>query len=87
MGDLSDPRAIVLKGLLFLVAGVLAATLLILDHPTLLTAGLLVTAVFCFARFYYFAFYVLSRYVDEGYRFAGLISLAAHVIRTLRRRR
>ena len=45
----------------------LAAILLVLSLPLLL-----VIAVWCFSRSYYFAFYVIQHYVDPGYKFAGL---------------
>jgi hypothetical protein len=33
---------------------------------------LLALAVWCFCRFYYFAFYVIEHYVDPGFKFSGL---------------
>ena len=72
MRDLTDPRWIKLKGFLFLLVGVLASVLLILEAPTLKAALLLALAVWCFCRFYYFAFYVIEHYVDPGYKFSGL---------------
>ena len=33
------------------------------------------------ARAYYFCFYVIERYIDPGYRFAGLGSAIRHVLR------
>jgi hypothetical protein len=59
-----------------LFLGVLSATLLFLEKPTLRVALLLILAVWCSCRFYYFAFYVLERYVDSSYRFSGLLSFA-----------
>ena len=79
MGDLTNPRLIYLKGLLFLLCGALASGAILLDHPTLRTALLLALAVWCFARFYYFCFYVIQHYVDPSYRFAGLWSFARYV--------
>ncbi len=73
MGDITDPRLIYLKGFLFLLAGLMASGILLLEHPTPRVAFLLGVAVWAFARFYYFAFYVVERYVDPGYRFAGLV--------------
>ena len=73
-GDLKNPRLIYLKAVLFLAAGVIAAATLLLDHPTSRTAVLLTVCVWSFARFYYFAFYVIEHYVDPTYRFAGLWS-------------
>lgn len=72
MKDLTDPRWIKLKGILFLLVGVLAAVLLVLEAPTLRVAVLLAIAVWCFCRAYYFAFYVLEKYVDPKFRFSGL---------------
>ena len=72
MKNLTDPRWIKLKGVLFLIVGLLASTLLILEAPTLKNAGLLAIAVWCFCRAYYFAFYVLGKYVDPSYHFSGL---------------
>ena|SRR5688500_14247264 len=74
MGDLTNPRLIYLKGFLFLLCGALACAGLLLEHPSLRTALLLALAVWCFARFYYFCFYVIERYVDPAYRFAGVWS-------------
>jgi hypothetical protein len=79
MADLTSPRMIYAKGLLFLGGGLLASLLLLLEQPTIKVAALLGLAVWCFARFYYFAFYVIEHYVDPGYRFAGLWSFARYV--------
>ena len=81
MGDLKNPKLIVAKGFLFLLAGALSAVALLLLHPDWRVAALLGLAVWCFARFYYFAFYVLQTYVDPGYKFAGLTSFAAYFLR------
>ena len=76
MKDLTDPRWIKLKGILFLLLGIMSALLLVIEAPTLKVAGLLVLSIWCFCRFYYFAFYVIQHYVDPGYRFSGLWSFA-----------
>jgi len=81
MGDINDPKLIIAKGFLFLLAGLLASLALLLEHPTLKVALLLALAVWCFARFYYFAFYVIEHYVDPGYRFAGLGSFVLYLLR------
>jgi hypothetical protein len=81
MRDLTNPFWIKLKGLLFLFLGILSATLLFLERPTLRVAILLAIAAWSFSRFYYFAFHVLERYVDPTYRFSGLLSLARHLFR------
>ena len=79
MKDLTDPRWIKVKGILFLAVGVLASALLIFEAPTLRVAVLLVISVWCFCRAYYFAFYVIEKYLDPGYRFSGLWSAARYL--------
>ena len=81
MTDLSSAWAIKAKGLLFLFGGVFAATLLLIEHPTIKTTLLVALSVWCFCRFYYFAFYVIERYVDPTYRFSGLWSFARYLVR------
>ena len=78
MKDLSDARLIKLKGILFLVVGILSAALLICEAPTLKVGILLAVTVWCFCRFYYFAFYVIEKYVDPTYRFSGLWAFAKY---------
>jgi hypothetical protein len=85
MKDLSSAFWIKLKGILFLGIGFAAATLLFLDLPTWRTAVLLVVAIWSFCRFYYFAFYVIEKYVDPSYKFSGLISFAKHWFRRPKR--
>jgi hypothetical protein len=86
MKDLTNPAWIKAKGFLFLFLGLLSATLLFFEHPTFRVALLLILAVWCFCRFYYFAFYVIERYVDPNYRFSGLLSLARYLIRKQRQK-
>ena len=80
MRDLTNPTHIKLKALLFLTLGVLSATLLLLDRPTLRTTALLVAAIWSFCRLYYFAFYVIEHYLDPTYRYSGLISAARQML-------
>ena len=72
MADLKNPRLIWLKGWLFLLGGLLASAGLLIEAFSWKAALLLAIAVWCFCRFYYFAFYVIEHYVDPGYKFAGL---------------
>lgn len=81
MKDLSSPSWIKLKGALFLLLGIAAAALLWLEHPTLKAALLLALAIWCFCRAYYFAFYVIEHYVDPNYKFSGLGSFVAYLLR------
>ena len=84
IGDLTDTRLIYLKGILFLICGSMAAGLLVMETPTIRTALLLGLAVWCSARSYYFAFYVIEHYVDGSYRYAGLTSFIRYQLRRSR---
>jgi hypothetical protein len=47
--------------------------------PTLQTAFLLVIAIWSFCRLYYFMFYVVEKYVDGNYKFAGIHSFVLYM--------
>ena len=79
--DLTNPRVIYLKGLLFVVAGLIASAAILIEVPSVKIALLLGITVWCFARAYYFAFYVIQHYVDPSYRFAGLWSFLRYLTR------
>ena len=79
MKDLS-PGWIKIKGLLFLFIGIVSAALIIINEPDWRTAALLVLVIWSFCRFYYFAFYVIEKYVDPGYKFSGLISFVKYLL-------
>lgn len=81
MKDLTDARWIKLKGILFLLIGVAATVLLVLEMPTVKVGLLLALAVWAFCRFYYFAFYVIERYVDPKFRFSGLSSAFGYLLK------
>jgi hypothetical protein len=75
MLTLTNPTWIAIKGGLFLLLGLLGASLLFYREPTLCTGLLLIITVWGFCRFYYFVFYVI---VDPTFRFTGLFALARH---------
>ena len=79
MKDLSNPFWIKLKGFLFLIVGMVSVVLLFLDNPRWQTGGLIILAIWSFCRAYYFAFYVIEKYVDPTYKFSGLISFVKHL--------
>ena len=82
MNDLTHPEWIKAKGISFFLVGLLASILLLLEQPSWKTAGLLALAIWCFCRFYYFAFYVIEKYVDPSYKFSGLWSFVRYWLRT-----
>ena len=84
MTDIRSPRLLYVKGILFVLLGCMASGILIVQHPSLLVAGCLAIAVWAFGRAYYFAFYVIERYIDGDFRFAGLLSVARYLLRRRR---
>ena len=81
MSDLRNPKLIWLKGWLFLLGGILASVAILIEVPQWRIAVLLIIAIWCFARFYYFCFYVIEHYIDDQFRFAGLWSVVAYLFR------
>lgn len=81
MRDLKNATWIKIKGVLFLFLGLGAAALLILDNASIQTAVLLAIAIWSFCRAYYFAFYVIERYVDSSYKFSGLWSCVRYLLK------
>ena len=84
MKDLT-PGWIKFKGILFLLLGIASATLLVLETRSWTVALYLVIAIWCFCRFYYFAFYVIEKYVDPNYKFSGLWSFACYLMQRRRK--
>src|SRR6266478_5483691 len=82
MRSLSSRKWIMSKGFLFLALGISSAAYLLFDHPTIKVLLLLTLTIWCFCRFYYFAFYVIQHWVDPNYRFTGLLSIVRYLLRT-----
>ena len=79
--DLKDPRWMYLKAIGFAVIMVISAGILIaqsMSFEILLLVGVLVWAS---ARLYYFCFYVIERYIDPDFKFAGIGSVLRSVVR------
>ena len=79
--DIQNPKLLYLKGSLFVIGGLLASAGILLIVPSERIAALLAIAVWCFARAYFFAFYVIEHYVDPSYRFAGLWSFIRYALK------
>ena len=86
MGDLKDTRLIYVKGAMFLLIMAGSVALIAFESESafrrLILAALLAWAS---ARFYYFLFYVIEKYVDPGYKFSGLLSFLKYLARRKRR--
>lgn len=79
LDDIKNPRLLWLKGALFLVLGLLAGGLLLAESPSARNAVLLALTIWAFCRAYFFAFYVVEKYADPEFRYAGLFALARHI--------
>lgn len=80
MSDITNVNIIFLKGFLFLCGCMLSTLIIIMEHPTLKTGFLLACAIWCGARFYYFMFYVIEKYVDGNFKYAGIMSFIQYLI-------
>ena len=80
MANLTNPKIIWLKAFLFLILGLIASSMLIARNPEVTSTLLLALAIWAFCRTYYFAFYVIERYVDPTFRFSGLLDFARYAI-------
>jgi len=80
--DLQNPKAILAKGWLFLILGLLSAGALILLVGSWQVGLLLAISIWGFCRWYYFMFYVIEHYVDASYKFDGLTSFLKYSLRS-----
>jgi hypothetical protein len=80
MSDIKSVRLLYFKGVLFLLIGIVAVALILLEHLELRLTILLTLAIWAFCRAYYFAFYVIEHYVDPTFKFAGLGSFVGYLI-------
>ena len=78
--DIKSPSLLKVKGILFLLLGLISAALLLLLSPDYRVAVLLMICIWAFCRFYYFAFYVLHHYADPDFKYSGLIDLARYLL-------
>jgi hypothetical protein len=81
MADITNPKLLWIKAVLFVAIGVLASVLLLLDLRELRDAVLFVLAIWAFCRAYYFAFYVVEHYIDSGFKFSGLTSVLLYLLK------
>jgi hypothetical protein len=82
MKNLENPGWIYLKAVLFVVIGITCGGLLLRDDFSLRRGLLLALTVWALCRAYYFAFYVVEKYIDPRFKFSGLCSAAIHLLGT-----
>lgn len=77
--DLPHPGWMILKAALFAVIAVTAGGILLAQATTWTTLFLVILVAWSAARLCYFCFYVIEKYIDPSFKFAGLGSVARHL--------
>jgi hypothetical protein len=72
--DIKSERLLYWKGALFLLLALIAGGALIALNPNWTNLVLLLITVWAACRFYYFLFYVIEKYADPQFRYAGILS-------------
>ena len=70
-----------LKAILFLLILVISVIEILLVTKDLKTGILLILIIWSSARIYYFMFYVIENYIDEDYKFSGIISFIQYLVK------
>ena len=81
MRDLTSHRSMKIKAALFAGIGLFSGWLLWMSIPTFKSLVLLVLCVWAFCRLYYFAFYVIEKYIDPGFRFSGVLDALRYLLK------
>jgi hypothetical protein len=82
MRDLTGFASMKLKAALFVFIGLFSGVLVVFapDFAAWQRALFLVMCVWAFCRVYYFAFYVIEKYVDPSFKFSGLGSAVKYLL-------
>ncbi len=78
--DIRSKKLILFKGILFLFLGLASFGIICITTMDWKIALCLLICIWSFCRFYYFAFYVIEKYVDPNYRFSGLGSFFRYLL-------
>ena len=81
MTDLKSEKWLWIKGGMFVVVAMLSVFLLAVEFSGSRQLVLLMLAIWASCRAYYFCFYVIEKYIDREYRFAGLVYLPQYMFR------
>jgi uncharacterized RDD family membrane protein YckC len=79
--DLKSPVWMYLKACCFALIAIVCAVGLLLPDFDWRSLVLVCLLVWASARFYYFCFYVIERYIDPSFRFAGIGSVVVYLFR------
>lgn len=80
MSDLRSKKLIVLKGGLFGLLVIFGSAVILAEAPSWRVAIALLIVIWASARFYYFLFYVLEKYVDPRLKYAGIGALLRQLL-------
>ena len=72
--DIKSKKLLYFKGFLFLFGCLLCCGMILAESPAFRTALFLIVAMWFAARFYYFLFYVIENYIDDDFKFTGVVS-------------
>ena len=79
MVDIRSEKWLWIKGGLFVVICLLSLGLLLLELSNTRQVVLVFVSIWACCRAYYFAFYVIEKYIDSRFRFAGLLYLPQYM--------
>jgi len=82
--DLVNPKWMYLKAIGFVLIAFLSAMSLLLRSMRIETAALIMLLIWSSARAYYFCFYVIERYIEPEFKFAGLGSVLRYLMNNRR---
>lgn len=80
MTDLKNSKFMYLKAILFLGILFISVGLIIYETKSWRIALLLILTIWASARIYYFMFYVIEKYIDSEYKFAGIYSFIRYLL-------
>ncbi len=78
--DIKNLKLIYLKGILFLLILVTSVSLILVKTKSWVIGFLLLLVIWSSARFYYFMFYVIEKYVNSNYKFGGILHFLKYLI-------
>ena len=74
-------KLIYLKAVLFLIIGLVGFLYCWLTNFNLIFLVMLLITIWAWCRLYYFCFYVITNYVDDKYKFAGIIDFLHYLFK------
>ncbi len=74
------PVWIYVKWVLFFVILIMSAGMSVVIDEKLQRFVLILATIWSSARFYYFMFYVIEKYVDDSYKFSGVLSFLKYLL-------